>query len=99
MGFRAAVAEANGTQLGQLLKAGEGFPEDLSKSQLSMREAFLDHAVTNMPSKDRRSFCSAALAIITGGCKLSAAAQRIKEVLVKAKDGTFQAASRPRDDE
>ena len=81
--FRLAVAEAKGTQLGQLLQSGEWFPEDLSKSHLSMREAFLDHAVTNMPSEGRRSFCQAALAIVNGGCKLSAAAQRIKEVLVK----------------
>jgi len=97
--FRLAVAEANGTKLGKLLQAGEGFPEELSKSHLSMREAFLHHAITNMTPEGRQSFCQAALGIDTGDCTLSAAAQRIREVLVKARDGKFQAASPPRDDE
>merc|ERR1712241_422422 len=91
--FRLAVAEANGTQLGELLQSGDGFPEDLSKSHLSMREAFLHHAITNMTPEIRQSFCQAALAIDKSGCKLSTAAQRIKEVLVKVRDGKFQAAS------
>jgi len=97
--FRLAVAEANGTQLGELLQSGDGFPEDLSKSHLSMREAFLAHAITNMTPEIRQSFCQAALAIDKSGCKLSTAAQRIKEVLVKVRDGKFQAASPARDDE
>jgi len=97
--FRLAVAEAKGDQLGELLQSGEGgFPEDLSKSHLSMREAFLHHAISVMAPEIRQPFCQAALATL-GDCTLSPAANRIKEVLTKARDGKFQAPSAPPDDE
>lgn len=79
--FRLAVAEANGANLAQVLQPGEGFPEELSKSHLSMREAFLNHAISIMAPEIRQSFCELALAIL-GDCTLSAAAQRIKEALM-----------------
>jgi len=97
--FRLAVVEANGAQLGELLKSGEGFPEDLSKSHLSMREAFLHHAITKMNPENRQSFCQAAIGVDVGNCTLSPPAQHIREVLGKARDGKFQAVSPPCDDE